>query len=141
MAVRRERTGWLGRGALAAALLLGLLLMHGLGHPGEHTAPRPDTSHAVAESHAPAVPGEWSASPGSLHQAQTVPVHGSDGAAMCLGVLGAGLGALLLTGAAHCRPSTGDQAAASPRLAHALRAHPPPAPPGSLLTRLSSLRR
>ncbi|WP_432247476.1 hypothetical protein ACRAR1_05480 [Streptomyces sanyensis] len=141
MVVHRERTVWLGRGALAAALLLGLLLMHGLGHPGQHTAPRPDTPHAVAESHASAVPGEWNASSGSLHQAGTVPVHGSDGAAVCLAVLGAGLGVLLLMGAAHRRPSTGDLAAASPRLAHALRAHPPPAPPGSLLTRLSSLRR
>ncbi|MCX2180571.1 hypothetical protein KV205_08540 [Streptomyces sp. SKN60] len=136
MTARRSTAPWVGRCLLAVALLFGVVLMHALGHPGEHSGPGP------AEQHATHMTAERSSSVApSSHSTHPAPAHGAEAAAVCLAVLGAGIGALLLKGAARRRPFTLDVPPPSTRLAYALRAIPPPAPPGSLLTLLSLSRR
>ncbi|WP_369142693.1 hypothetical protein [Streptomyces sp. R44] len=132
---RRPRAAtWWSRLVLAAVLLVGIVLMHVLGHPGE----RADAAHesgghvsAASEEHTGAHAG---------HAKQPAPAHGAAGAAaVCLAVLGAGIGLLLSVRGVLVR-RRGAGAPPPARIAHALWAIPPPTPPGSLLTRLSLLR-
>ncbi|WP_374115708.1 DUF6153 family protein [Streptomyces sp. NK15101] len=139
MAMRRETATWLGRCVLAVALLFGIVFMHALGHSGEHRAVG-TTVHTTAGSHASASMVEQAAAADDHDASHPAPAHGAGVAALCLAVLGAGTGLLLLWRAARRRLPLGHVPRATERLAHALRAIPPPVPPGSLLTRLSLLR-
>ncbi|MFF0473365.1 hypothetical protein [Streptomyces sp. NPDC004284] len=131
---RRPRAAtWWGRSLLAAALLVGIVLMHVLGHPGEHADvarlsgghAAAATEHAVTDAH---------------HATAPAPAHGAGVAAVCLAVLGAGIGVLLAVRGALVHRRRRTPAPSPTRLAHALYAIPPPESPKSLLTRLSSLR-
>ncbi|MDV9187435.1 DUF6153 family protein [Streptomyces sp. SR27] len=136
MAACRKTATWLSRFLLAVALLFGIVLMHALGHPGEHTTPGPGGTHVMAGAHEPAPDtGVESARPD--HRA---PAHGAGVAAVCLAVLGAGAGVILLARAARRRLPVRDVPPATALPVYALWAIPPPAPYGSLLTRLSLLR-
>ncbi|MEU4062646.1 DUF6153 family protein [Streptomyces wedmorensis] len=117
---------------LAAALLVGIVLMHVLGHPGEHA----DATHASG-GHAAAAVEHAVVDAG--HAMAPDPAHGAGVAAVCLAVLGAGIGVLLVVRGAlvHRRRAAAPSVA---RIAHALRAIPPPESPDSLLNRLSLLR-
>ncbi|MFJ9445949.1 hypothetical protein ACIRRH_29440 [Kitasatospora sp. NPDC101235] len=155
---------WAPRLLLFAALLLGIVTMHTLGHPGgghgsgghggsdghggagthasathsvEHSAMRP----ADAGQHGPAVEPVHADRPAVAADAvaadPTAP-GGMDPMAVCLAVL-AGWTLLLLAGPLLRR--SGDAAAeVRARLLRAVRALPPPGGGRTLLTRLSVLR-
>ncbi|MFB9556918.1 DUF6153 family protein [Streptomyces roseoviridis] len=135
----RVATGW-GRFVLAVALLVGIVLMHVLGHPGDHAAPTHSSGkHMTTTTHAVAAVEHVAAD--AVHASHPDPAHGAGVAAACVAVLGAGIGLLLVVRRALARGCRGAEALLpAVRLAHALRAIPPPAPPRSLLTRLSLLR-
>ena len=157
MAARRKSAPRPSRCLLAVALLFGIVLMHGLGHPGEHAAPALPGVHAAmasqtpatsTASHASAASHVQAASAGGTvtaepphHSAPPAPAHGAGVTTLCLAVLGAGIALLLVTRGVLGRLA---RRAAAPPTAHwfayALRAIPPPSSPGSLLTRLSLLR-
>ncbi|MGW8764141.1 hypothetical protein ACWGN5_16720 [Streptomyces sp. NPDC055815] len=176
---RRPRAAtWWSRPVLAAVLLVGLVLMHVLGHPGERTAAAHASGGSVsaaAEEHlgahaddaspragahgsqvtqragAHAFPAEQRPGAHAFHATQRAgshpgraespaPVHGVGVAAVCLAVLGAGVGLLLSVRRALVRRRREAGTPSAGRIAHALWAIPPPASPGSLLTRLSLLR-
>ncbi|AJF68945.1 DUF6153 family protein [Streptomyces vietnamensis] len=139
MATRQETATWPGRCVLAVVLLFGIVFMHALGHSDEHRAVGV-TAHTTAGSHASAPAVEQAAAADDHGASHPAPAHGAGVAALCLAVLGAGIGLLLLWRAARRRLPLGDVSRATERLAYALRAIPPPAPPGSLLARLSLLR-
>lgn len=131
---RRPRAAtWWSRFVLAAALLVGMVLMHVLGHPGE----RADATH-VSGGHAAAAMGHVIADAG--HATAPAPAHGVGVAAVCLAVLGAGIGILLALRGALVHRRRRAAAPSVTRLAYALCAIPPPKSPKSLLTRLSLLR-
>ncbi|MEU1231495.1 hypothetical protein [Streptomyces sp. NPDC005828] len=87
-----------------------------------------------------AAPAEHRAAAPAPHSTHPAPAHGAGAAAVCLAVLGVGIGVALLARALGRRTSGRDLPPPTARLAYALRAIPPPAPPGSLLTRLSLSR-
>ncbi|MDI3424211.1 hypothetical protein [Streptomyces luteolus] len=147
-----------GRLLLLAALLLGIVTMHTLGHPAgeQHGGMTPTASTAAAPGHSTAGHGtgvdggppgqaaapEHAAGPG--HGATTAadqhaPAgHGMDPMAVCLAVLLAGV-ALALLAAAPLRPGTRPEPTA-PRGPPTPRRHPAPPPPRALLSRLCLLR-
>ncbi|MFF0427158.1 hypothetical protein ACFYUJ_22430 [Streptomyces sp. NPDC004520] len=141
---RRPRAAtWWGRFVLATALLVGIVLMHALGHPGEHA----DAAHVpggrTAVAHASGghmVAAREHVAADADHARAPAPAHGAGVGAVCLAVLGAGVGILLAVRGALVHRRRRTAAPWATRLAHALRAIPPPGAPGSLLTRLSSLR-
>ncbi|MGW2108596.1 DUF6153 family protein [Streptomyces sp. NPDC001948] len=129
---------WWGRFVLAVALLVGIVLMHGLGHLGEHV----DATHVSGE-HVAAAMEHVVADAGHATHPDPAPTHGVGFAGVCLAVLGAGAGIVLAVRGALVRRGRRRAAGELPtavRLAHALCAIPPPEPPRSLLTRLSLLR-
>ncbi len=139
VATRQKTATWPGRCVLAVALLFGIVFMHALGHSDEHRAVGV-TAHTTAGAHASAPAVEQAAVADDHDASHPAPAHGAGAAALCLAVLGAGTGLLLLWRAARRRLPLGDASRVTGRLAYALRAIPPPAPPGSLLSRLSLLR-
>ncbi|MFJ8848781.1 hypothetical protein [Streptomyces sp. NPDC102437] len=136
---RRPRAAtWWGRFALAVALLVGIVLMHGLGHPGDHV----DVTH-VSGGHAAAAMGHVVADAGHPTRPDPAPAHGVGFAGVCLAVLGAGVGIVLAVRGAlvrRRRRCAADEPPTGMRLACALCVIPPPESPKSLLTRLSLLR-
>ena len=135
----RVATGW-GRFVLAVALLVGIVLMHVLGHPGDHAAPTlPSGNHLTTAMHAAAAVEHVAAD--AVRASHPDPAHGAGVAAVCVAVLGAGIGLLLVVRRALARGYRGAEALLpAVRLAHALRGIPPSAHPRSVLTRLSLLR-
>ncbi|GHC63995.1 hypothetical protein [Streptomyces cinnamoneus] len=164
---RTAAAAWCGRLLLFAALLLGIVTMHTLGHPRDHagaapstTAPRAaDDAPGHAPAHAPGhAPGHAAAdsshrmTPASstLSSAAAVPARGGphaapwahgpggmDPMAICLAVLGAGLALILLLSPGALRRPA---AAAGPAwFSRALWPVPPP-PRHKALARLSVLR-
>ncbi|MBH1933467.1 hypothetical protein I5Q34_04050 [Streptomyces sp. AV19] len=124
---------WCGRLLLFAALLLGIVTMHTLGHPtGGHGAPAEPTVQAQPH-HATAPPP--SPSPSHEHRPALDPMS------VCLAVLGAGWTVVLLLALRLLRRPAGAAvvAAVRARFAHALRPQPPP-PRHKALARLSVLR-
>ncbi|GAU65711.1 Syd protein [Streptomyces sp. NBRC 110611] len=139
-----------GRLLLFTALLFGIVTMHTLGHPAEHSAPSmadgglgtaasAPAHHAAAASvtdvsvtDAPRADGD---APRAHHPA---PLGGMDPMSVCLAVLGAATLALLFCGVLARRPAD-VPATVLARLPHALRPIPPP-PRGTLLAQLSVLR-
>ncbi|MEU9847292.1 hypothetical protein [Streptomyces sp. NPDC047985] len=151
MAACRKPATWLGRCVLAVALLFGIVMMHALGHPGEHAVAKLSDGHITTASHASATPAQAShasavpahrpVAAGPFRTTDPAPAHGAGvTTTVCLAVLGAGIGALLLARAVPGRPARAVGPPATRRFAYALLAIPPPGPPGSLLSRLSSLR-
>ncbi|MEV6672747.1 DUF6153 family protein [Streptomyces sp. NPDC051162] len=148
---QRRATAWCGRLLLCAALLLGIVTMHTLGHPAEHgggggtasqTATASHTSHSMTAMPAMApmaAEGHHAAPPrtdASVHGES----HGMDPMSVCLAVLGSALLALvLLLGAAALRRAAAALPAVRARLLLALRPIPPP-PRHKALARLSVLR-
>lgn len=130
---QHKAAAWCGRLLLFAALLLGIVTMHTLGHPAEHGG-----GHAVAmapphSAHAPA------AEPAAPHAHD--PVHGGmDPMSVCLAILGTGwAAALLLSLALFLRGRSTTAAAVRTWFAPALWPIPPP-PRRKALARLSVLR-
>ncbi|MEU3216009.1 hypothetical protein [Streptomyces sp. NPDC006971] len=163
MTARRKPATWLGRCVLAVALLFGIVLMHALGHPGEHavtklsdghittashvsaghvtTASHVSDGHITTASHVSAGPAHRPAVAEPLRTTDPAPAHGAGvTTTVCLAVLGAGIGALLVARAVLGGPARAVGTAVTRRFGYALLAIPPPAPPGSLLSRLSLLR-
>lgn len=136
---RRPRAAtWWGRFVLAAALLVGIVLMHGLGHLGEHV----DATH-VSGGHVAAAMEHVVAEAGHATHPDPAPAHGVGFSGVCLAVLGAGVGIVLAVRGALVRRgrlSAADESPTAMRLACALCVIPPPESPKSLLTRLSLLR-
>ncbi|MFJ9694824.1 hypothetical protein [Kitasatospora sp. NPDC101183] len=132
---------WLPRLLLLAALVLGVVTMHTLGHPweahgthGMHDRPTALAAHAAqpAEVEPLAVPDRPTA-----HAAP--PADGMDPMTVCLAVLAGWT--LVLLAAAPLLHRSGDPAAAlRARLLRAVRALPPPVGGRTLLNRLSVLR-
>ncbi|MEV4442996.1 DUF6153 family protein [Streptomyces sp. NPDC049577] len=123
---------WCGRALLLAALLLGIVTMHTLGHPGGHGAPahRSAMPHAASAHAAPAAPDrEHATSPAQ---------RGFDPSSVCLAVLGTGAVLLLLVRAVLRRRPAGVPAIAA-RFARSPWPRPPP-PRHKVLARLSVLR-
>ncbi|MFF3732971.1 DUF6153 family protein [Streptomyces sp. NPDC002476] len=141
MTACRKPATWLGRCVLAVALLFGIVLMHGLGHPGEHAVTKLSGGHITTASHVSAGPAHHPAVAEPLRTTDPAPAHGAGvTTTVCLAVLGAGIGALLVARAVLGRPARRTGTAVTRRFGYALLAIPPPAPPGSLLSRLSLLR-
>ncbi|MFJ7278402.1 DUF6153 family protein [Kitasatospora sp. NPDC098663] len=120
---------------LLAALLLGIVTMHTLGHPAtgghgvEHGTDHGTARHAVSAGH-PAGAGET---------AHTAAADGMDPMTVCLAVL-AGWTLLLLVAGPLLRHSGDAAAEVRARLLRAVRALPPPGGGRILLARLSVLR-
>ncbi|WP_045692936.1 DUF6153 family protein [Streptomyces rubellomurinus] len=136
---------WVPRLLLLAALVLGIVTMHTLGHPsgghgGHDGHGRPVQSAAGASHHAMAdsmpVAVEQSAAFGS---ADPGTADGMDPMAVCLAVL-AGWTLVLLVAGPLLRRSGDAATEVRARLLRAVRALPPPGGGRLLLTRLSVLR-
>ncbi|MEV7909087.1 hypothetical protein [Streptomyces griseus] len=138
----RSGSGTFGRLMLLAALLFGIVTMHTVGHPAEHSAASSaaTTSTTAAEHMAPAAPVADPSHP-SAHGSpgSDAPMSGMDPLSVCLAVLGvwglALVGAWLLGLCADRRPLGTPVGAGLPRV---LRPNPPP--PISVLASVSVLR-
>ncbi|MFI9200673.1 hypothetical protein [Streptomyces sp. NPDC053048] len=156
-----KAAAWYGRLLLFAALVLGIVTMHTLGHPAEHSGPAPSAVTSQEASDASAAPGvahrpvPAAGTPGVAHHPApdaagaparvggpaAVPAHGDgmDPMSVCLAVLGAGWTvALLIALAALRRPAGGAPAAVRAWFSRALWPDPPPR--HKALARLSVLR-
>ncbi|GAA0362696.1 DUF6153 family protein [Streptomyces blastmyceticus] len=136
---QRKATAWCGRLLLFAALLLGIVTMHTLGHPAGHGGSRGTASHAMAP-----MTGDPAVAPHTTtdHRAASVDgeSHGMDPMSVCLAVLGSALLALVsLLGVAALRRLAPALAVVRARLLAVLRPIPPP-PRHKALARLSVLR-
>ncbi|MER6599791.1 hypothetical protein ACWDBC_33585 [Streptomyces parvus] len=137
----RGRSVTYGQLMLFAALLFGIVTMHTVGHPAEHSgsagmsAASASTSESPSES--PDATGEHPAPHGS--PGADAPMSGMDPLSVCLAVLGvwglALVGSRLLGRRADGRPLG---TPVGPGLPHALRPNPPP--PISVLASVSVLR-
>ncbi|MFF5130038.1 hypothetical protein ACFY41_24265 [Streptomyces syringium] len=162
---RRKATAWCGRLLLFAALLLGIVTMHTLGHPSEHgsgqsgpAAARPAAhampAHAMPAHAMPAdtrpghaahtraddtAPAAVAAPAADAPRSDPPPHSGMDPMSVCLAVLAAGWAVALLLGLAAFRRRSGAAApAARARLLRTLWPIPPPR--HKALARLSVLR-
>ncbi|MBV2156749.1 DUF6153 family protein [Kitasatospora sp. SUK 42] len=138
---------WGPRLLLLAALLLGIVTMHTLGHPtGGHGG---HSGHGAYEGHGPQVTAQAQRTV-EHHEAAVAPSHGSaaadpssadgmDPMTVCLAVL-AGWTLVLLVAGPLLRRSGDAAAEVRARLLRAVRALPPPGGGRMLLTRLSVLR-
>ncbi|MEW2575454.1 hypothetical protein [Streptomyces syringium] len=157
---RRKATAWCGRLLLFAALLLGIVTMHTLGHPSEHGSGQPGPAAARPAAHAmpahampadamPAhaahtraddtAPDAVAAPPAGAPRTDPPPHSGMDPMSVCLAVLAAGWAVALLLGLAAFRRRSGAAApAARARLLRTLWPIPPPR--HKALARLSVLR-
>ncbi|MEU2856410.1 hypothetical protein ACFZB6_00185 [Streptomyces syringium] len=152
---RRKATAWCGRLLLFAALLLGIVTMHTLGHPSEHgsgqpgpTAARPVThampahampAHAAASQADDIAPAAMAAPAADAPRTDPPPHSGMDPMSVCLAVLAAGWAVALLLGlAAFLRRSGAAAPATRARLLRTLWPIPPPR--HKALARLSVLR-
>ncbi|MFI9758215.1 DUF6153 family protein [Streptomyces sp. NPDC051963] len=121
------RRGTYGRLLLFAVLLLGVVTMHTVGHPTEHSV-----VHSPAAMHQTPMPQTDSA-----HD-ETPPMSGMDPASVCLAVLGAFAFVWLLSAALGGGLRSAVRPVVPVRLLYALRPNPPP--PRLLLAHLSVLR-
>ncbi|MEV6779535.1 hypothetical protein [Streptomyces syringium] len=162
---RRKATAWCGRLLLFAALLLGIVTMHTLGHPSEHgsgqagpTAARPVThampaharpvhvmpdhampAHAAAPRADDIAPAAMAAPAADAPRTDPPPHSGMDPMSVCLAVLAAGWAVAVLLGlAAFLRRSGAAAPATRARLLRTLWPIPPPR--HKALARLSVLR-
>ncbi|TLQ42360.1 hypothetical protein [Streptomyces marianii] len=137
MSGQRGTTAWCGRVLLFAALLLGIVTMHTLDHPVEHSSAHMPGSRVMTAASMPADTME----PTATHTPRAdvpAPLGGMDPMPVCLAVLTVWTIALL-AGASSCRPAD-LTASALARLWHALWPIPPPDGRRTLLAQLSVLR-
>ncbi|MEU1780693.1 MULTISPECIES: hypothetical protein [Streptomyces] len=150
---RRRVAAWCGRLLLFAALLLGIVTMHTLGHPRDHGPAVEAGTHAMAPGgHAMTSAGHAMPDAGGHTSvpAASTPHHGGHGGmdplSVCLAVLGTGSATAFLLSLALAaflrffrdRPGTGPVAARA-WFSRALWPVPPP-PRQKALARLSVLR-
>ncbi|MFZ3570901.1 DUF6153 family protein [Streptomyces sp. BH097] len=139
MARTRSGTGRWQRLLLFAALLLGVVGMHTLGHPSGHGAGR-DGAMPMPSAHvATAGHGSPHSTAVTVHERPGSPGHGGmDPLNVCLAVLGSFT--LLLLTALVLRPLLAAVAPGPRARGLALAQRPNPPPPRRLLSRLSVLR-
>ncbi|MFI9232266.1 DUF6153 family protein [Streptomyces rimosus] len=145
-----KAAAWCGRLLLFAALIVGIVGMHTLGHPvGGHGSGAMGAAHrpmaAAHQEHAQPVPG-----PHQEHAAQQLTVrasssiadddHAMNPGAVCLAVLSLWVLVLVRTGRLLGRRAADLLAAVRARLLRGLRPLPPPVPRHKHLARLSVLR-
>ncbi|WP_210586888.1 DUF6153 family protein [Streptomyces sp. GESEQ-35] len=121
------RRGTYGRLLLFAVLLLGVVTMHTVGHPAEHSG-----VHSPAAVHQTHVP------PADSAHDETPPMSGMDPASVCLAVLGAFAFVWLLSVALGGDLRAAARTVVPVRPLYALRPNRPP--PRLLLAQLSVLR-
>ncbi|MFJ2414074.1 hypothetical protein [Streptomyces brevispora] len=153
-----------GQLLLFTALLFGILTMHTVGHPAEHSGPgaaattasHPMTANALAPSHpmtanalAPSHPvaanterpvAANTTHPDARHPAHRAPMRGMDPMAVCLAVLSVWGLALLTTLLVARRSAAGLPGTAGRRSPWRPRPSPPSRPRKAVLTGLSVLR-
>ncbi|MFI7893708.1 hypothetical protein ACIFUY_20930 [Streptomyces sp. CACIS-1.16CA] len=133
----RSRSVTYGQLMLFAALLFGIVTMHTVGHPAEHSGSAGMPAASVSTSESPDAVGEHPAPHGS--PGADAPMSGMDPLSVCLAVLGvwslALVGSWLLGLRADGRP-LGTPVASG--ILRALRPNPPP--PISVLASVSVLR-
>ncbi|GHF32515.1 hypothetical protein GCM10010218_11950 [Streptomyces mashuensis] len=147
--MRRERgTGaWCGRLLLLAALLLGIVTMHTLGHPRDHDTDRATVAMGAMAGHADGHAAGHGAPAAHDGPRAVSPAHGGmDPMSVCLAVLGTGWATVLLLLAALAalvllRTTAGRGSAPRGRawFSRAQWCRPPP-PRHKALARLSVLR-
>ncbi|MCX5302726.1 hypothetical protein OG304_04570 [Streptomyces sp. NBC_00160] len=135
MKEQRRATAWCGRLLLCAALLLGIVTMHSLGHPAEN-----GSSHlpgnAVMAAALSSVEHAMGPTASVEHQRHAPdPLGGMDTLSVCLAVLSVWAIALLTVGPLFQRTA----AFAASALAHLPHAMWPMPPPRSARTRLAQL--
>ncbi|ESU48488.1 hypothetical protein K7395_27245 [Streptomyces filamentosus] len=133
----RSRSVTYGQLMLFAALLFGIVTMHTVGHPAEHSGSAGMSAASAPTSESPDAMGGHPAPHGS--PGADAPMSGMDPLSVCLAVLGvwglALVGSWLLGLRADGRPLGTPVGAGLP---HALRPNPPP--PISVLASVSVLR-
>ncbi|WP_030670303.1 DUF6153 family protein [Streptomyces rimosus] len=138
-----KAAAWCGRLLLFAALIVGIVGMHTLGHPvGGHGTGAMPSAH---QEHAQPMPG-----PHQDHAAQELTVrasspiaddhHAMNPGAVCLAVLSLWVLVLVRTGRLLGRRAADLLAAVRARLLRVLKPFPPPVPRHKHLARLSVLR-
>ncbi|WP_369246143.1 DUF6153 family protein [Streptomyces sp. R41] len=133
---------------LFAALLLGIVTMHTLGHPSGHGSDRSSgySSHEGSGHSSYAMAQAMSSTPGHAQEhttgasmnADMPPMNGMDPLSVCLAVLGGATLVLLLAAALGTPCASGATPPTRARLLQALWPNPPPQI--TLLSRLSVLR-
>ncbi|MFH9422880.1 DUF6153 family protein [Streptomyces sp. NPDC017529] len=145
-----KAAAWCGRLLLFAALLVGIVGMHTLGHPvgGHGSAPAPaahqqQPTHEAQPSHQPSQHAQHASSPFSPSSPSSSTAddhHAMNPGAVCLAVLSVWVLALVRTGRLLGRQAVDLLAAVRARLLRGLRPEPPPVPRHKHLARLSVLR-
>ncbi|WP_328971451.1 hypothetical protein [Streptomyces sp. NBC_00239] len=123
---RRRTAAWCGRLLLSAALLVGLITMHVLGHPAEQASSHsPDRSVTVTFA-AVTIDGEHQTTAGAAPaEGGHTPLRGLDTALVCVALLSACTVVFRASPSSSHRLS-GLLLAGLARLLHALRPMPPP---------------
>ncbi|MEU0721811.1 DUF6153 family protein [Streptomyces lavendulocolor] len=138
MSGQRRAPTWCGRLLMCAALLLGIVTMHTLGHPAEHGSSHMPGSTVAAASAPVDHAMEPSATEGPRANDQA-PLGRMDPMSVCLAVLTVWTIVLLAAGALSYRPAD-LMTSARARRWHALRPNPPPGSRRTRLAQLSALR-
>ncbi|MFG2402765.1 DUF6153 family protein [Streptomyces brevispora] len=142
-----------GQLLLFTALLFGILTMHTVGHPAEHSGPgaaattasHPMAANALAPSHPMTANTKRPVAantthPDARHPAHRAPMRGMDPMAVCLAVLSVWGLALLTTLLVARRSAAGLPGTAGRRSPWRPRPPPPSRPRKAVLTGLSVLR-
>ncbi|MFB1044020.1 DUF6153 family protein [Streptomyces chrestomyceticus] len=149
---RGKAAAWCGRLLLFAALIVGIVGMHTLGHPvgghGSKTMPAAlqaqhasQTHHASQAHHAPETHHALQAPQQARHSSSVADDHHAmNPGAVCLAVLSLCVLVLVRTGRLLGRQAADLLAAVRARLLRGLRPLPPPLPRHKHLARLSVLR-
>ncbi|MFH8343499.1 hypothetical protein [Streptomyces sp. NPDC018045] len=141
-----KAAAWCGRLLLFAALLVGIVGMHTLGHPvgGHGAGPMPGLHQESTARHhhgpAPAPAAAPALVPAGASSATADDHHAMDPGAVCLAVLSLCVLVLVRTGRLLGRQAADLLAAVRARLLRGLRPLPPPVPRHKHLARLSVLR-
>ncbi|MET9834039.1 hypothetical protein ABZ078_33165 [Streptomyces sp. NPDC006385] len=135
---QRKAAAWCGRLLLFAALVLGIVTMHILGHPAEHGSSHMPDGSVVATASGPTGHARQPMATEESRADDPPPLGGMDPMSVCLAVLSVWTIALLVTGALSRRPA--GRLAALARLSPALWPIPPPGSHRTLLAQLSVLR-
>lgn len=137
---QRRTAAWCGRLLLSAALLVGLITMHALGHPAEHASSRtPDRLATVAFTGATVEGEPRSTADAAPAKGSHTPLPGLDTALVCLALLGACTVVFRVSRSSRYR-LLGLLLAGLARFLHSLLPMPPPVSRSTFLARLSLLR-
>ncbi|MCX5277712.1 MULTISPECIES: hypothetical protein [Streptomyces] len=137
---QRRTAAWCGRLLLSAALLVGLVTMHVLGHPAEHASSRTPDRLATVAFTVVTVDGEHrTTADAAPAKGGHTPLPGLDTALVCLALLTACTVVFRVSPSSRYRLS-GLLLAGLARLLRALWPMPPPVSRSTFLARLSLLR-